>query len=48
MTYYRMQLWWGDGWSFGTRFARRADAEACAAEHRAHGWTVRVVCERTK
>jgi hypothetical protein len=43
MVVYIVQVWWGDGWSYGTRYSTRKAAEACAAELRKEGWKVRIV-----
>jgi predicted aminopeptidase len=37
-----VKTWWGDGWSYGTRYYSEREARRAADGLRAEGWTVDV------
>ncbi len=39
---WRVQLWWGDGWSYGTVFSTYSQAQMFASVQRQAGWTVQI------
>lgn len=40
---WRVQLWWGDEWSYGSTYLTKTQANQAASTYRNSGWKVRII-----